>query len=31
LIIVFAEVRGWLNLDYYCPREREEPEQFLLS
>ena len=27
---VEAYVRGWLNLDYCCPREREEPEQFLL-
>jgi hypothetical protein len=25
-----AEVRGGLNLDYCCPREREEPEQFSL-
>jgi hypothetical protein len=27
---VEAYVRGWLNLDYCCPREREEPEQFSL-
>ena len=29
---VEAYVRGWgwLDLDYCCPREREEPEQFLL-
>jgi hypothetical protein len=27
---VEAHGRGWLNLDYCCPREREEPEQFSL-
>jgi hypothetical protein len=27
---VEAYVRGWLDLDYCCPREREEPEQFSL-
>jgi hypothetical protein len=27
---VEAYVRGWLNLDYCCPREPEEPEQLLL-
>jgi hypothetical protein len=26
-----AAVRGWLNLDYRCPRMREETEQFSLS
>jgi hypothetical protein len=23
-----AAVRGWLNLDYRCPRKREEPSNF---
>jgi hypothetical protein len=27
---VEAYVPGWLNLDYCCPNEREEPEQFSL-
>jgi hypothetical protein len=27
---VEAYVRGWLNFDYCCPRERKEPEQFSL-
>ena len=27
---VEACVRGWLDLDCCCPREPEEPEQFLL-